>query len=494
MSVQSPPITPIFERELFIDNEWRPGSTGETLELVDPATERPFGRVSLAGEADIDAAVSAARAAFDDGPWPAMTVKERAAALVRLADELEKDIEPLTEVLIKETGQVVGASQGNVGAMAGMLRYNAGLADSFVAVEMRKGVTGPTAQIEKRPLGVVAAIIPFNAPLGLAAFKLPPALLMGCTVVMKPSDYTPVSAGYLADAALRAGLPAGVLNIVPAGPEQSSRLVGHPGVDAVTFTGSTVVGRAIAEAAAPTLKRVTLELGGKSPALVLDDAPLERIVETLVPAITNNNGEVCTVPSRLIVPRSRKDEIVSALAAAFARVKVGPPSDPGSTVGPMVNKRHYDRVLRLLATVEPEGGQFAFGGGPVAGLDTGYYLEPTIITDVSSGATVAQEEIFGPVVVVLTYEDEAEGIELANDTEFGLSGAVFSADEDRALRVAREIRSGTVNINNGITIDISVPFGGVKQSGYGRELGPEGLEPFYETRVVFIDGEPLITL
>ncbi|MEU6356542.1 aldehyde dehydrogenase [Streptomyces sp. NPDC047072] len=487
---------PVTERDLFIGNAWRPSSDGRSQSLVNPATEEPFGKVALASSADVDAAVQAARTAFDEGPWPHLSLKERADFMLALADEIERHADAIAAVVTAETGLVLGAARGNPLAFAGMLRYYASLADSTELHEVRTGLTGVTARIEKRPVGVVAAIVPWNAPLGLAAFKLPPALLAGNTVIMKPSDFSPLSAGYVADAALKVGLPAGVINVLTAGPEQSQELVSHPGVDKVTFTGSTGVGRAIAASAAPTLKQVTLELGGKSPALILPDADLDRIVYTLTINITNNNGAVCTNPSRLIVPESRKDEIVGALAASFAQLKVGDPADPRSDVGPMINKAHYDKVLGFFETARQEGATFAVGGGRAPGFDKGYYVTPTIITDVTSDSRVAQEEIFGPVTAVLTYPDgdEDEAIRLANDTEFGLNGAVFSTDEQHALEVARKIHSGTVSINNGITIDLAVPFGGVKQSGYGRELGPEGLDAYFNTHAIFLDGEPVITL
>jgi aldehyde dehydrogenase (NAD+) len=495
MTLQDHPA-PVIERNLFINNEWRPSSDGRSESLINPATEESFGRVALASKADVDAAVSAARAAFDEGPWPRLSLEQRAAYMTALADEIERDAEVIAEVVTAETGLVLGAARGNGLAFAGILRYYASLADTTELSEVRAGLTGVTARIEKRPVGVVAAIVPWNAPLGLAAFKLPPALLAGCTIVMKPSDFSPLSAGYVADAALRVGLPAGVINVLTAGPEQSQDLVSHPGVDKVTFTGSTTVGRAIATAVAPTLKQVTLELGGKSPAVILPDADLERLVYTLPVNICNNNGAQCTDPSRLIVPESRKDEIVGALAEAFARIKVGDPTDPEVEVGPMINKIHYERVLGFFESARQDGAQFPVGGGRAPGFDTGYYISPTIITDVSPDSRVAQEEIFGPVTAVFTYPDdnEDEAIRLANNTEFGLNAAVYSADEQHALDVARKIQSGTVAINNGITIDLAIPFGGVKQSGYGRELGPEGLDAFYNTHAIFLDGEPLITL
>lgn len=492
-TIETQQAAPVVNRDLFINNEFRASSTGERITVVNPATEEAFGSSAAASIQDIDAAVAAARVAFDKGPWPRMSMKERAAILNRWADELEADSDVVTELLIQETGIPRDQSRGGSMTMSFMTRYYAGLAETFELVEERVGFTA-TASIEKTPVGVVAALVPFNSPLGLASFKLPQALLAGCTVVMKPSEDTPISAGYLADAALRAGFPEGVLNIVPALAEPSQHLVSHPGVDKVSFTGSTAVGRKIAAAGAATLKQLTLELGGKSAALVLEDADVDRVVQTMIPSIINNNGAMCTMPSRLIVPESLKDEIVSKLASAFSKVTVGDPSDPASAVGPMISKKHYERVLGYLKSATEEGGSFAIGGGPTPGLDKGYYVSPTIITGVSQDSKVAQEEIFAPVVTVLTYKTEDEAMKIVNNTEYGLNGAVYSKDPDRALAAARKFESGTVSINNGITIDITVPFGGFKQSGYGRELGPEGLDAYLQTKSIFLNGEPVGTI
>jgi acyl-CoA reductase-like NAD-dependent aldehyde dehydrogenase len=492
-TAETVPVTPVLHRDLFIAGEFRPGTSGRRIEVVDPATEQVFATAAAADPEDIDAAVDAARAAFDHGPWPRMSIQERAKILLRWADELEKDSPAVTELLVGETGIPLNQSRGGSMTMPGITRYVASLAEQATLVEERRGFTA-TASVEKVPVGVVAALVPWNSPLGLAAFKLPWALLAGCTVIMKPSEETPVSAGYLADAALRAGLPTGVLNIVPALPEASAYLVSHPRVDKVSFTGSTAIGRAIAAGAASTVKQLTLELGGKSAALVLDDADTARIVATMVPAICTNNGATCTMPSRLLVPESRKDEIVVALTEAFRAVVVGDPRDPRTEVGPMVSRRHYDRVLGYLRSAIEDGGSFAVGGDRAGGFETGYYISPTIVVGVSPQAAIAQEEVFAPVLTVLTYRDEEEAIAIANGTEYGLNGAVYSTDADRALAVARRLRSGTVSINNGITIDITIPFGGFKQSGYGRELGPEGLESYLQTKAIFLDGEPLTTV
>ena len=479
---------PKLERDLFIGNQWRPGSTGQAISPVNPATEQPFGRAAAASDEDVDAAVRAARAAFDTGPWPRLSLQERAAALLRFADALEADIEPLAELVMRESGLPWKEGIGGTKSMTTMLRYYASLADRVELVERRKGLTGVTASIEKVPLGVVAQIVPWNGPISMASPSLPPALLAGCTVVLKPSELTPLSAGYLADAALAAGLPPGVLNVIPALPAESDTLVRHPGVNKIAFTGSTATGRKIAEAAAATLKHVSLELGGKAAALVLDDAPIERLVETMMPAMLFNNGQMCIQPARLVIPEHRKDEIVGAFAEAFAKVLVGPPDAPGTDLGPLVSRNQYDHAMGLLKSAAEDGGRFVTGGGRASGLDTGFYVAPTIITDVSPRSRVGQEEIFAPVMVVFTYTSEQEALQIVNDTEYGLNDAVYSADADRALAIARRMQSGTISINNGQYADPAIPFGGVKQSGYGQEMGPEGLDIYFETHVIFLDG------
>ncbi|MFD2414943.1 aldehyde dehydrogenase family protein [Amycolatopsis pigmentata] len=481
---------PVLKRGVYIAGTWRASSTGETFGLVDPATEQPFGEAAAASADDVSAAVEAARAAFEDGPWPQTSITDRAAVLRRFADELEADVEPLAELVMRETGLPRPDSIGGTKAMLAVLRYYADLADEIELTERRVGRTGVTALIEKQPVGVVAQIVPWNSPIVMAAFNLPTALLAGCTVVLKPSELSPLSAGYLADAAERAGLPPGVLNIVTGRPEASEALVRDPRVDKIAFTGSTATGRVIAAAAAPTLKHVSLELGGKAAALVLDDAPLDRLVRTMVPAIMFNNGQMCLQPSRLVVPVPRHDEIVEALAEAFAKIIVGPPSNPDTQVGPLISRAQHEHVLGLLRSAVDDGGRFAVGGGMPEGLGTGFYVEPTIITGVTPDSRVATEEIFAPVLVVLPYEDEEEALKIVNDTEFGLNDAVYSADPERALALARRMQSGSVNINNGQYLDVAIPFGGVKQSGYGRELGPEGLDAYFQTRVIYLDAEP----
>jgi aldehyde dehydrogenase (NAD+) len=481
---------PKLARDLFIGNQWRPSSTGDTLSVVNPATERPFGRAAVASAEDVDAAVRAARAAFDTGPWPRLSLQERAAALLRFADALEADIDPLAELVMRETGLTWKEGIGGTRSMTTMLRYYADLAGHVKLVERRRGLTGVTASIEKVPLGVVASIVPWNGPISMASVSLPAALLAGCTVVLKPSELTPLSAGYLADAALAAGLPAGVLNVIPALPAGSDALVRHPGVNKIAFTGSTATGRKIAEAAAARLKHVSLELGGKAAALVLDDVPLQRLVETMMPAIMFNNGQMCIQPARLVIPEHRKDEIVGAFAEAFAKVTVGPPDEPGTELGPLISRQQYDHAMGLLKSAAEDGGRFVTGGGRPAGLDNGFYIAPTIITDVSPRSRVGQEEIFAPVMVVFTYTSEEEALQIVNDTEYGLNDAVYGADAERAHAIARRMQSGTVSINNGQYADPAIPFGGVKQSGYGQENGPEGLDIYFETHVIYLDAGP----
>ncbi|GGN39275.1 aldehyde dehydrogenase [Streptomyces fuscichromogenes] len=479
-------LAPATERGLFIDGTWRPSSDGRYEEVVNPATRQVFGRAALASPADLDDAVAAARRAFDHGPWPRMTLAERASAMIRLAAELERDIEPLTQVALAETGLAVAMCRDGAQGIPQFLRYAAGLAGTIALTEERTAASGAKVLVEKVPVGVVAAFIPWNAPLKLAAFKVPSALLAGCTLVLKPSPESPLSLHYLADAAVRAGLPEGVINIIAADTEVSQALVKHPGVDKISFTGSTAVGKSIAASAAGSLKRVTLELGGKSAALVLDDAPVDLVAGSMAFVLPLNNGAICAMPSRLVVSERRKDEIVGALATALEKTVVGDPADPATQLGPMINEQHFNRVMGFIDSARAEGGTIVTGGGRPEGMEDGLYISPTVITDVSPDSTAAQEEIFGPVLTVLTYRDEDEAVEIANNSKYGLAGAVYSGDRDRALEFARRIRTGTVAVNSPIGTDPAIPCGGFKASGYGRELGPEGIDDFVETRSVFL--------
>jgi betaine-aldehyde dehydrogenase len=363
-----------------------------------------------------------------------------------------------------------------------ILQFYTELARTFEFEDRRQGMLGPVL-VRREPIGVAAAITAWNTPQFVAISKLAPALAAGCTVVLKAPPEAPLDAYILAEIAEEAGLPAGVLNIVPAGPEASEHLVSHPGVDTVAFTGSTGVGRRIAVACAQLLRPVTLELGGKSAAIVLDDADLNVLAGGLELASFLNNGEACIAQTRILASRSRYDEVVDVVASVAAGLKVGDPSDPTTGIGPMVSERHRERVESYIALGQQEGAKVVTGGGRPAGQDKGWYVEPTVFRGVSNDMRVAREEIFGPVVVVIPYEDEADAIRIANDSDYGLAGSVWTADADRGLDVARQVRTGTYGIN-GYLMDFVAPFGGYKASGLGREFGPEGLLEYLEHKTI----------
>ncbi|MEU3983992.1 aldehyde dehydrogenase family protein [Streptomyces sp. NPDC026672] len=476
----------VVERGLFIGGTWRNASDGGHVTVHSPVDGRVVGRAATATPGDVADAVAAARGAFDRGPWPLLSHAERGEYLLRLAAELDRDVETAAHTVLGETGLSIHMARNNAEALSELLRHYVDTTPSSALVEEREGTSGVRALVEKVPVGVVAAIVPWNAPLRLAAFKVAPALLAGCTLVLKPSPETPLSIHFLADAAVRAGIPDGVINIVAADVEASRALVEHPDVDKISFTGSTAVGRSIAASAAGTFKRVTLELGGKSAVVVLDDAPLDRVVQDIASFLPLNNGAICAMPSRLLVSERRKDEVVSALVEALEKTVVGDPADPDTQLGPMINRRHYERVLGYIDAARAEGGHVVTVGSHPEGDTYGAYVRPTVITDVSADSAVAQEEIFAPVLTVLVYRDEDHAVDIANRSVFGLSGAVYGTDPERALSVARRIRTGTVNINHPLRFDPAVPCGGFKASGYGRELGPEGLHAYLETRSVFL--------
>jgi betaine-aldehyde dehydrogenase len=362
--------------------------------------------------------------------------------------------------------------------------YYADLASTFAFDEVRTGLLHPQVLVTKEPVGVVGAIAPWNVPLFIAAAKLAPSLVAGCTVVYKPAPETPFDAFRLAEIFTEAGLPKGVLSVIPAGREVSEHLVKHPGVDKISFTGSGVGGKRIGGLCGERLKRCTLELGGKSAAIILDDADLDTAIPTLLPNAIMNNGQACISQTRILAPRERYDEVVDALVAGVAGLAVGDPLDPATAVGPVVAERQRTRIEGYLDSGREEGATVAFGGGRPAGLDTGWFVEPTVFSNVDNKMRSAQEEIFGPVLVVIPYDGDDQAVEIANDSNYGLSGSVWTADNDRGLGIARQVRTGTYMLNGGTPIDFATPFGGYKESGVGREFGPEGLESFLEKKSI----------
>ena len=469
---------------LFIGGEWVEPSSTNVIEVVSPMTEEVVATVPEAMEADVDRAVEAAKRAFDEGPWPRMTPAERGAVLAKVSDAVRNEMGDVAELISGEMGSPVSwATMAQVLAPTMIFDYYAGLGSTFAFDEFKDGLLGPVL-VTKEPVGVVAAITPWNVPLFLAASKLSPALLSGSTVVFKPSPETPLDANRLAELFADAGLPPGVLSVVPAGREVGEHLVNHPDVNKVSFTGSTAAGKKIGAACGAQLKRFSLELGGKSAAVLLDDVNLDEALPLLMPNAIMNNGEACISQTRILAPRDRYSEVVEALVEQVKLMKVGDALDPETVVGPLVAERQRDRVESYIRIGQEEGAKVAVGGGRPAGLDKGWYVEPTIFVDVDNSMRIAQEEIFGPVLAVIPYDNDADAVRIANDSSYGLCGSVYTADDDRGLGIARQVRTGTYMVNSGIPIDFSSPFGGYKESGVGREFGVDGLELFLEKKTV----------
>lgn len=470
--------------QLFIGGEWVAPSSTSVFDVISPTTEELVGRVPEAVDADIDRAVAVAREAFDHGPWPRMSPTERGAVLTKVAEVIRNDMQGIAELISNEMGSPISwGTLAQVLAPTMILDYYAGLGSTFAFDTVRDGLMGPV-MVSKEPVGVVAAITPWNVPLFLACAKLAPALLSGSTVVFKPAPETPLDANLLAELFADAGLPKGVLSVVPAGREVGEHLVNHPGVDKVSFTGSTVAGRKIGAACGANLKRFSLELGGKSAAIILDDADLATSLPLMMPNAIMNNGEACISLTRILAPRDRYSEVVDALVAQVDGIKVGDALDPTTEVGPLVAERQRDRVENYIRIGQEEGAKIATGGGRPAGLDTGWFVEPTVFVDVDNRMRIAQEEIFGPVLSVIPYDDDADAVRIANDSDYGLCGGVFTGDNERGLAVARQVRTGTYMVNSNIPIDFSSPFGGYKASGMGREFGEDGLELFLEKKTI----------
>ncbi|MBO0854941.1 MAG: aldehyde dehydrogenase [Nocardia sp.] len=475
---------------LYIGGQWASPATTDTFDVISPHTEQPIGRVPEPSTADIDAAVAAARTAFDQGPWPRLDPAERIAAVRRLAEIYQPRQEELAQLITGEMGAPITFSRSAHALLPwAMIGALADVAADHPWSQTRPGRFGGTVSVHKEPVGVVAAIIPWNMPMFLTVAKLIPALLAGCTVVLKPSPETALDAYVMAEMLDQAGLPPGVVSILPGGREAGRHLVSHAGVDKVSFTGSTAAGRQVAAACGEGLRRVSLELGGKSAALVLDDADPETVANGITVAGLMNSGQACVAQTRILVPHNRTGEFTDALAAMVGGLAVGDPFDPATQVGPMVAQRQQQRVQGYIESGIGEGAKLIAGGtGQPEGLDRGWYVRPTLFGDVDNGMRIAQEEIFGPVLSVIGYSDEDEAVRIANDSEYGLSGSVWTTDTDRGTAVARRIRSGTIGINAAYSMDPGAPFGGVKGSGIGREFGPEGLEEYLDTKSVSVAG------
>ena len=475
--------------KLFIGGEWVAPLSGESIEVESPVSEEIVARVAAAGNADMDRAVEAARAAFDHGPWPTTPPAERGAMLMKLADALERRV---PEIAAAWCAQIGGLEKNSIPMQMGSvmgLRGIAALGESFAWTETRKGMMVDTAIIAREPVGVVVGIAPWNAPFGIMMNKVAYSLIAGCTVIMKPSPETPLEAYIIAEAAEEAGLPPGTVNLVPAGREASDHLIHSKDIDKVSFTGSSAAGMHIASVCGAKMTRATFELGGKSAAIVRDDFPLEAAAQILGNTITVLSGQVCAMLSRAIVTKDRHDELAEKIAEVMKGVKIGDPSDPETQLGPLAMKRQLERVEMYIEEGRKSGADLVTGGQRPAHMNKGYYMEPTLFANVDNKSRIAQEEIFGPVLCLIPAEDEEDAIRIANESDFGLNGSVLTGDAQAAYDIARKVRTGVVG-QNGMRMEFGQPFGGFKQSGIGREGGEEGLWSFLETKTILLDAKP----
>ncbi|MGW4479448.1 aldehyde dehydrogenase [Rhodococcus triatomae] len=472
---------------LFIGGQWRAPSTSDTIPVVSPLTEKEIGSFPKSATTDIDSAVAAGRSALRRADWAGLSPTERAQVMRRFADEIEKRSEDRAVTVTRQNGMPIELSRAVEGAATvTLLRYYADLTESTPLEEVRESQPVPgTTIVRREPIGVVGAIAPWNFPAVLSMFKIAPALAAGCAVVLKPSPETTLDSYILAEAAIAAELPEGVLNIVTGGPDVGQYLVAHPGIDKVAFTGSTTAGRHIGRTCGELLKPATLELGGKSAALILDDADVEQTVTGLATASLLNTGQTCYMSTRILVPRKQSQTYIDAITAMAASLPVGDPMDSSTYIGPVVSAQQRDRVLSLIEQGRSEGGKITTGGGRPADLDTGYFVEPTVFASVENTSSIARQEVFGPVLSIIAYDGLDDAVALANDSEYGLGGTVWTTDQDRGVDVARRVETGSFGVNS-YNLDWGSPFGGVKASGVGRELGPEGLASYQQLKSIFL--------
>lgn len=474
--------------QVFIGGKWVDSTGDEWFDVVDSWSEDVVSRVRAATADDVAKAVDAARASFDAGVWASTPIAERADVIDEIAERLKGRLPELIQTGIAEVGITVPVSAMTQEMILGLFNAVADEARNVKLVDERTRADGGISRVLKEPNGVVGVIIPWNGPMGTIAFKVIPALAAGCSVVLKTSPEAPLSPSIFADVVgelvAEGRIPEGVLSVVVADREVSETLVTNPEVDHITFTGSTAVGRRIMALAGERVAKVSLELGGKSAAIILDDADLNTVMQALPMGGCMQSGQACIALTRVLVSEKRHDEVLAAYKAALGMLPLGNPWEETNFLGPLTSARQRDRVAGYIETAKAEGATIAHGGGD-GGFEKGFFVEPTIVDNVTNDMRIAQEEVFGPVISIITYKDEDDAVRIANDSQYGLSGAVFSADADRAYEIAKRIRTGTVNVNGGV-IDFTIPFGGYKQSGVGREGGPEGLEEFFETKTVHL--------
>ncbi len=480
------------QRRLFVGGVWATPSTAESIEVVSPHTEEIIATSAAAGPDDVDRAVTAARAAFDEGPWPRLDPAERIGVVRRLAALYDTRRREMAELITAEMGAPISFSKFAQATLPMMLMTAfADIAEHRSWEERRPGLFGDDIIVRQEPTGVVAAIVPWNMPQFLIAGKLVPALLAGCPVIIKPALETPLDALLLAELVDELGLPPGVVSVLPGGRELGEYLVGHPGVDKVSFTGSTTAGRQVAGVCGALLKRASLELGGKSAAIVLDDADPDAVAAGVRVAGLMNSGQACVAQTRVLVPTTRYGEFVDAMASMVQSIPVGDPGERGTEIGPLAARRQQERVRGFIEDGQREGARLVVGGTDLPhGIERGWYVRPTLFADVDNRMRIAREEIFGPVLSVIPYGNDEEAVRIADDSEYGLSGSVWTSDIDRGLAVARKVRTGSFGVNQPYSMDPAAPFGGMKASGIGRELGREGLDGYLELKAISVAPTP----